>query len=235
MEGQNIQVNVPEGTKEIVIREGSAEILHEPVKVNIDGLITAPASFFIARETKIELLKSHVIVDRTNLKLSLVVDEDNHFGSNISGTLKYNKELADFGINKNKIYSLKGLTNILRIKRMYFDDREENTKTLDRLYNFEAKVTASIKDADNRKGNIDKQLKKDASSNVPAGFKLNIPIFEGQPASKMFIDVLADISDAQTKFWLESVDLIELEHDLANQIIDEQLKTFRDKIVILEV
>ena len=230
-----VKLNIAEGTQEIVLRQGNAEVLHEPLKVSVNGLINAPSTFFKVREGTFDLLKTHIIVNRNNQSLILVIDENNPFGSRISGQLKYNKELADFQINKEKMYSLKELTNLLRIKRMYFSDRNQNAKTLELLYAFEAKAITEIKDSDNRKGNSNKQLKKDTTSNVPGGFKLTIPIYEGQDAKTFFVDILADISEVQVKFWLESVDLIELEYDSANEIINKELEVFKDRIVILEV
>lgn len=230
---QEIKLNIAEGVSEVVIREGQALVLDPPVKVSVTGLITAPAEYFTKRKPQID--SSHIICDRNKRNITLITEEKNCKGTVISGHLKYNKELADFNINKNTMYGLKELTQLLRIKRMHFESKEEHRKTIEALNKFYAKIMIELKDSDDHKGNIEKSIKKQTESNSPLSFKLDIPIYEGQPKNKIFVDVLADVSDAQVKFWLESVDLIELEFDLRDKIIDAQLNKFGKDLVVLEV
>ena len=233
MADEKIQLNVAEGVSEIVYRTGTALPAVPPVKIAVNGLISAPAEFFVKR--KPEIKSSHVVVDRTQRKIILCVDESNYYGTLIAGTLKYNAELSEFNINKNKLYTLKELTQLLRTRRMYFPDKEEHSMAISALNKFYAKMMIELKDADDRKGNSEKSTKRETELNSPLSFKLDIAIYEGQPKSKLFVDVLVDISDSQAKFWLESVDLIELEFKLAEEVINTELEKFGNEIVILEV
>jgi hypothetical protein len=235
MADPKIEVNLQGNTSEIIYRSGTALQQQPPVKLRVNGLITAPADFFEKRGELVDPDKSHLIVDRRGLNITLNIDENDFYGTIISGTLEYNKELADFAINKNKLFSLKELTQLIRMKRMHFEDKEEHNKVIAALNKFFAKTITEVKDEDDRKGNIEKTIKKETQSNTPASFKLDIAIYEGQEKKKLFVDVLADVSDAQAKFWLESVDLVELEYNLANEIIDAQLKRFGGRLVALEV
>lgn len=230
-----IQLNITSESGDVVVRTGEALKLHPPQKLTISGLITSAADFFIMRKELINVKGSHVIVNREMRTITLVVDETNILKTDITGALRYNKELADFGINKTKMFTLKELTQLFRMKRMHFIDKAEHSKTLAELNKFFAKITTEIKDHDDRKGNSEKSIKKETETNSPLSFKLEISIYEGQPVKKIFVDVLADVSDAQAKFWLESVDLIELEHGLTNEIIDKEIERFNSELVVFEV
>lgn len=229
-----IKVIAVEGTKELVIREGEALPLKEPVKLVVSGLIDAPGAFFTARKPEADT--SNVIVSRKTRSIQLSVNESDNYGSKITGTLFYNKELLDFGINNNKIYGIKELAALLRMKRIHFQDRTEHATFLKSLNSFNARITTELKNADDRKGNVELLLKKETDLNgAVLNFTLDIAIFEGQPKSKLFVDVLADVSDASVKFWLESTDLVELQYELVDEIIDREIGVFDNGIVILEV
>jgi hypothetical protein len=227
-----IELKVTGNKLEIISRTGQALPEIPPKIVSVAGLITAPAEFYTKRP---KVVNTHLIVDRNNKKITLVEGETDPYGTVISGQLRYNKELAAFNINKDIKYSIKDLAQLIRLKRMHFEDKQAHAKALEALYKFNAKVTTEIRDEDNRKGTIDKQIKKEAVSNSPVEFKLDIAIYEGQPKQKLFVEVLADVSDAQVKFWLESTDLIELEYNQANEIIDAELERFDKNLVKLEV
>lgn len=116
----------------MIIRTGEAEKIYPPRKVNITGNIQAPSEYFNKRAHEIadKLHLTHVIVDIENLKISLIINETNEFAEYISGTLELFKDFVDFGINRQKKYGIQELYKMLKLKRAYFQRREDHATTL---------------------------------------------------------------------------------------------------------
>lgn len=233
MDEQKIQLSLTPGVSEVIIREGSALPVLPPIAITESGLITAPSEYFTKRN--LDITKSHVVSNRNQRSIKLVVNESDPYRTIITGTLRFNPELAAFSVNENKMFTLKELTNVLRTKRMYFDELDEYSLFLKSLNNFYAKTTAELKDADDRKGNSEKSIKRQTEIDTKLSFTLNIAVYEGQKKNKIFVDVLVDISDGSARFWLESIDLTELKYNLAEGIMNDELTKFGDQIVIIEV
>ena len=99
------------GVKEIIIRHGEAEILHEPVALDLQGQIDTPSRFVERRKDDLIRNKTHVIVNRREMKITLVSNEDNHFATFVTGRLIHNPDLAAFHINKDKSFTLQDWSN----------------------------------------------------------------------------------------------------------------------------
>jgi hypothetical protein len=235
MKDENININLPEGTKEVVVRHGQALPLDPPKKVIIGGLIDAPASFYQVRAGTFEEKQSHLLVDRENLTIKLIIDETNEKGTEVTGTLYLAEELKQFGINKN-VYTKKQFSDLLRLNRRYFAKREQYDKIIEQLANFNYSRQIEGENKNDNKGNtrllVDKKLKQ----NLESTFRLNIKLFEGQPKVTFDVEILVDVTDADTKFWLESIELNELLESKRDEIFTTQIEEFElSNIAIIEV
>src|SRR5690554_5017473 len=96
MQNEKLQINLGPGVNSasIEIREGKAkEVLPElaPIRTNLEGLLGAPAEFLRVRkldETQIDPMRTHVLVDRDQSKITLVTqDNDPYNRGSITGSL----------------------------------------------------------------------------------------------------------------------------------------------------
>lgn len=88
---------LPAGVGEIIIREGKAVELKEPVKVKIQGTIDAAARWLETRFDCIKEKSCHVIVNREQLTIALQCNENNHYGTLVVGSLTLSPEYKRFG------------------------------------------------------------------------------------------------------------------------------------------
>lgn len=111
MQNEKMVINLAPGQNEIILREGAAPKVLDPkapVKINIEGIITAPCEFLNKRINagQFEQKDCHIIVNREEIKISLVVNESDEYKRGVVvGKLQYHPKFIEFGINTGKVWS----------------------------------------------------------------------------------------------------------------------------------
>lgn len=229
--------NLPEGIGEIVFREGKAVELREPVKVAIAGTLDAPARWL---ETRMPLGlvnqgTNHVLVDREKLSIALQCNENNHYGSVISGKLIVSPEFSKFGINGGDYITNFEMADLFKMNRTCFENRQVAMKLVTELQNFKAKVDKDIEKADNNRGDRRLLINQAVQSNLPDNFNLHIPIFKGTKKQTINVEVYINPNDfACTLVSPEANDLLEELRDKEMNDVIERIKTICPNIVIIE-
>lgn len=245
MEGkeQKISINVEKGVSEVVIREGDAPKVLDPkapVKTKISGVIGTPLEYLQKRVNtgQFEQEKSHIIVNRENVSITLVINEDDEYKrGTIKGVLELHPKFKEFGINANKLWTPTELGMFFKMNRAFFPDRTENIKLVSELMNFTATVNNSIERSVNENGNRTDNFAQVVNSNLPASFVLNIPIFKGKSAEKLEIETFANVDGREISFVLLSPSANQTLEDIRDKAIDEQIeqiKAIAPKIAIIE-
>ncbi len=228
-----LKVIVENGIKELVIREGEAEILREPKIVTLKGTIGSPAEYF-AKRKDINPLKCNVVFSYINMKIVLVVEETDHFGTTVIGQAVLNPDLVKFGINSSKIWIKNDLKTFLKMNRAFFKESDEAMQIVANLEKFSAQVQAKIDDAADNRGNSKKGVEITVSTDLKMSFVLNIPIYIGQPKSTFTVEICFSVTDGGVTIWLESPELQEAIIKQRETLIDENLKPFRKDFVVIE-
>lgn len=218
---KNVEVKVETSEKEIIVREGAAANVYDPETVSVSGTIHAPADFAEKRKSKIEPLKTNVVADYTKKTIVLTVNEDSKFKTTITGTLDDFPELKDMSINGKKTFSHRELLDLIKFKGSYFKNKEQHVKLLTDLKNFDAKVNQEFQNANDFKGAQATKRIVDIKTNIGLEFILAIPVFTGGEVISFMVDICVDINNGGVIFWLESVEL----HDLQTKTIEEEFKT----------
>ena len=137
MDPEKLNINFAdgEGVKELIIREVDTVVedklpVLEPDKVEISGNITAIFAFlekrWDAEDAQVNHCRTHILVDRDNLMMTLVVNEtDKREKKTVVGTIQLSRQYTAFGINK-KLWESTDLGNFFRINRSYFEKKETN-------------------------------------------------------------------------------------------------------------
>jgi len=232
---QNIEVKVTAGPGTQTILLGDAQApLPNPKRVEIKGNIDAPARFYEKRRSEIEIKTAHVLVHREDpMYIGLFMDETNPINKEVIGELKFDLDLVQFQINANRLYTVKELANLLRLRRQFFRDTEQHAKTMKSLGEFSARTSIEFKEIDDRKGNTEILRKRASTVDLDFEFVLNIPIYKGFEPKTFRIEILADVTDGGVKLWLESIELAELVKTERDAIFAEQIKAL-DGFVIIE-
>lgn len=218
----------------MIIRTGEAEKIYPPRKVNISGNIQAPSEYFNKRAPQIadKLHLTHVVVDVENLTINLVINETSEFAEYVSGKLEHLKEFVDFGINRQKKYGIQELYKMLKLKRAYFQRREDHATILEQLRKFEAKTEIEFQSMNDFKGATAMKKIETCKTNLTYNFVLSIPIFKGFEAATFPVEIEFEPHDGGIICWLVSQDLAELEIKNRDEIMTKEIEQFKSVVVV---
>lgn len=246
MENEKLQINLGSGvTKaEVILREGQAIKELEPkapVKTNLSGVIGAPVEYLTKRvETgQFTQERSHLIVDREDIKLTLVINEDDEYNrGQINGTLEFHPKFVEFGINTGKVWTPTELGLFFKMNRAFFPDKSINMKLVTDLMNFSATVNNVIERSVKENGDRTDNFAQVVNSNLPASFTLDIPIFKGMDSETLEVETFAKVSGREVAFTLLSPGANQTLEEIRDKAIDaqlEQVKSIAPNIAIIEI
>ena len=214
------------GQLDVVIREGEALPLHEPVKVEVSGIIDSPARWL---ETRPELRqitnKCHVLVEREALVILLRINENAHYGTVIGGRMVLSETFKKFHINDGHTFTLKELATLFKMNRSFFETKQTAMELVALLQNFKGKVNKDLEASNDNRGNKKVSLNQAVESNLPEAFTLRLPIFKGMEAEDIVCEVYVDPDD-----W--SCQLISPDaNDIVERYRDEKINEVISRIV----
>lgn len=224
-----------EGTgdnKTLNILEGKYE--HPPKRkpLIIAGVLGCVVAFFQSKAESIQKEKVVVVVNIEEGIITGFTDYDNELTDKIQGSLEYAADIKEMQINKGKTYGLKELISLIKFKRIHFADQEEYKKLLASLMSFSAKIEMEIKKENDNRGNIDDSFVMRAKSNIKLDFVMDTPIFKGGEKKKFKVDIMFDVRDRATSFYLESYEFNDIEQEDRISLLQEQMEMLSDYTII---
>ena len=246
MENEKLQINLGHGVEkaEVVLREGQAVKELEPkapIKTDISGVIGSPLEYLKKRLSTGQFTeeRSHLIVDREYISLSLIINEDDDYQRGIvHGKLEFHPKFEEFGINTKKEWTPMELGLFFKMNRAFFPDRGANMKLVTDLMSFTATVNNKIERSVKENGDRTDNFAQVVNSNLPASFVLNIPIFKGMEAETLEVETFARVDGRAVVFVLISPGANQTLEEIRNKTIDaqlEQIKVIAPKLAIIEV
>jgi hypothetical protein len=240
-DNQPIVVNLPEGQNTLTLLQGKApEQLDQkaPVKLEISGTIEAPLEFLKLRVGDINQHKAHIFVNRDNLAIRLVFNEDDPYTiGNVAGMLRLSKIFEKFGINTGKQWEPEELGQFMKLNRTYFVSREENMNVVNALKTFDAKVNQTVQRETKENGNKAFTFRQAVDSNIPESFKLRLPILSGGQPIEIDVETYASIDGAHVTVALQSPGANDIVESVRQNYMTEmvgQLREVAPEIVIIE-
>lgn len=247
MQNEKMQINLGAGTTqaEVIVREGSAKKELEPkapVKINLSGVIGAPAEFLAKRITESDQInpkRCHVIVNREKLSIRLVTNEhDEYTRGEVEGTLSLHPKFEEFGINdRRKTWKPSELGQFFKMNRSFFPNREENMKLVSDLKNFTATVNSTMDRQTKENGSMKMSYGQVVNSNLPEAFTLELPIFKGVTPTTLQVEVYATIDGSDVFLQLFSPAANQVIEEMRDQAINEEVAKIRElspEIAIIE-
>jgi len=232
-----VDLKLPEGTKEIVIREGVAPVVQLPAAIFISGIISSPADWYEGKkENGLVYDSSNVHVIHDIDERSLLIRTSEHFSSGsvtVKGLLITSSELNEFCINNtHKTFGPKELARFLKMNRSHFVDREKCMNIVSSLNQLKLKVEREIEDGNDFRGNKSVKFEQTVKSELSLSFNLSMPIFKGYDSKSFEVEILFDVTDGGIRLWLESVELKEIIDTWSKEIISNVLKRLQPLTVI---
>lgn len=234
-EKEGVKVVLPEGTKEITIRDGKAIDPKEKARVILVGTIEAPRKF--AEKRTIEKTKALVIIDdqQGNSTITLITDEhgelDNAGNSSdkITGKIETHQALKDLPINNDKNMSLDDFRTWVRKNAQAFASFDEHKALTANLVKFTGTVQKIIKGEKDTRGNSLVMDETTLKSDLKESFCVGVPILKGGPKESFVVDICMSAHGNGVSFWLESNDLKKLMDERITAKINEEKKYFEDE------
>ena len=230
------EANSVNGAREIIIRQGEALPVREPEQVRISGTIDAPARWAENRKEIIQQRSTHMIVNRQNMCILLVEDENSRYGSNIEGKMTLSDKFNEFGINSGKYITNFEMADLFKMNRSFFDTKTVCMELVSKLKNLKANVNKQIELSNNDRGNRRELVDQVVLHNIPESFKLSLPIFNGTEPQEVEVEINVDADDLScTLISPHAKDLIErMRNEKIDEVIERVKKACPD-IVIIEV
>jgi hypothetical protein len=240
---ENLHLKVEGASGEITFRHGDALPPVAPKKIVISGDIKTVSSYLKKRAglgdkrnpglQGVVTERTLVTVDKEKLTILLQLDPENAYGTEVTAKLEMEPELLKFKIETGEKFTQQQLIKLLKYGKRWFADLAAHEALLLAYMKLDVKVTADLKnDAPDGRGNRFNSFEKKVTSNIPEDFILNMPIFKGQEYKKFRVEIGLDSTDGSTKFWLESVELMELIQLESEAILKKELESCSDYVVI---
>ena len=225
------------GQLDVVIREGEALPLHEPVKVNIVGVLNSPARWLEKRQELQQITnKCHVTVDREGLKILLQINENAHYGTRIEGRLMLTETFKKFHINDGHSFTLKDLATLFKMNRSFFESKQIAMELVTLLQNFKGKVNKDLEASTDNRGNKKVDFVQAVESNLPEAFTLHLPIFKGLEAEDVECEVYVDPDDWSCQLISpDANDIVERYRDEAFQEVIDGIEENLPGVAIIEI
>lgn len=217
---------IENGISTVVLLEGQAPEQYNPKSVDIQGQITTPALFIAGKGENFDKAKSHCIVYKDKGIIDLFLNEQSvtemYF---VQGKLRVAREYDRLNINQDKAYDPVKLGQALKMRRSIFPDKVQHAEICSTLFNLNAKVTQTVRDFTDQRGNEESQFKQAVHANIPESFTINIPLVQGEPAEEIRVSIiLQSTSGRDIKCYLESIDAQEKIDEILETRIDEEVK-----------
>ena len=214
-------------TAKLEIREGAALPLKEPTQVLIVGIINTILLWLQKRVSEITQKTCYILVDKFRLTMTLIVDETSFYKTTIVSKLELSDEYKAFGINNDeKTWECFKLADFIKMNRSFFQDRLTAMNVVTELRNFKAKIATEMDKFKDDRANKEFRLKQTVESNLPVDLKVKIPVFKGQPAISLTLEISIDTDDYGCSFICpEATDFI---HEQTDAIFDEQIKQIQE-------
>lgn len=220
----------------VILREGVAPEVHEPEIVVISGTIKAPGIWAKKRKSQIDPLKSHLLFDKEKGQIRLNINETDHFGTQITGSLKKAKWLEVLGINdEKKKYRPSELGDLLKKHKFLFTSFDLHATVVSGLKQFEGTIEKKLKNNDDNRGNLSVAIEQTVKSSIPESFKVKFPLFVGYPDVEVETFIFIEASQGSPICSLVSYDLYDIIEQKKNEIFDAELDAISELIPELPV
>jgi len=228
---KNYDIIVPEGTKDLTIREGAAIHPKElaPPSIKIKGSLQAPFNFLSGKPTLAKDVENiHMLIDLEKGKLELNIKDQDPFTAHcITGELTKFAALATFKINTDQRWTPQDFMKFIRTVKVFFAEKTEVDQLITSFMKWRAKVETEVKNFNDNAGNSLTSLEKKVSDiELKTKFLLNIPIYKGYQNVKFVVDIGLEPKNSGVDLFLYSDELYEQEILQRNTIMADELAKF---------
>jgi hypothetical protein len=229
------KLEAKDGVITIVHRTDAERTVHGRTAVTLNGTIQSPGNFITVRKEQEAFDRSYVEFSYENRYIRLTTKERcETLGHVIEGKLIVNPKIKELGFNAGTKFGAKELMRHLKFNRAYFADKEQNMSVVANLANFNAQATKQIDIQGDDRGNAKNNFEVKVDTNCRLDFNICMPIFIGQPKKTFKVEIMFEVREKHVEFWLESIELAELQVADCEAIINAELERIPEAIVRIQ-
>lgn len=232
---EKIEINVSEGQKELIIREGLAAPIRMPNGWSKECQLKSVSDFYTKRKESISADNAllQVNYDTCTVKLTIkdCLSEEQIV---LTGKLTENKDIVDLGINRTKTFNEQELETAFRKRPHLFRNVETYDAFMKSLRNFQVQVNSEIKKENDRNGNVAANAKVVATHNLEKEVQLMLSPFRGLAAGTYTVKIYVDVTKGDVQFYLECVDLMLNQEVMKREAIDEVVSDLKELPLLVE-
>ena len=222
--------------EKLEVREGKALELFNPEIVEINGILNAPLRYIEKRVYTLNQLQCHILVNRDKMSITLVINEKDHFGDIIRGTLELSPDFERFGINTGEYRTTLEMAEFIKMNRAFFENRSEAMNLVYQLRKFKAKVDKEV-EAEYQPNKGDKRvlIQQVVDSNIPESFNVLLPLFKGYSKQNIEVETYFNPDDMTCTLVSPGANesIIDFKDEAINEVL-EKIKELASEIVIIE-
>ena len=181
-------------------------------------------------------LRCHILVDRDKMSITLVINEKDHFGDIIRGTLELSPDFERFGINTGEYRTTLEMAEFIKMNRAFFENRSEAMNLVYQLRKFKAKVDKEV-EAEYQPNKGDKRvlIQQVVDSNIPESFNVLLPLFKGYSKQNIEVETYFNPDDMTCTLVSPGANesIIDFKDEAINEVL-EKIKELASEIVIIE-
>ena len=240
------KINITANGDKINILHGELPKPINPKAQEINGTIDAPSEFWkkrIMAVSKVDPYGSdginyrpdvcYVEFDYGKNTIKLVVNAAHPGEVIVNGSFILNGLFASLNINTGEPYSNPNeLLAIVRYKSNIFETIALHAELLKNLRNFTAKAKKNFEQWSDQKGNTGTSKSIELIEFTPLAFEIHVPIFNGEPKSKIKVEVEIEERNGSLVFFLVSTELPRLIEDYKEAKFTKLKEDF-EKIAII--
>lgn len=231
----NEQILINPSGKELEIRTGAAAPIEKVLSVTLEGTIGSVLDFASKRDSLITKEFAHVIINRKQMSVKLVVGERREWKRyTVSGKMILHEYLTDLGINESKQYYISDLIRVFKLNRRYFATRADHIAMLDKLMSFSAKIETEIVAKNDLKGSAANSIISKITHDIPLSFKMHIPVFEGEKKDTFDVTVEVYHENGHVVCSLVSVELAEAIEKTVEETMEKVKTELKDYVQIIQ-
>lgn len=228
METNQIKVNIENGVKEVIFRQGKAPEVHIPNGMNLTDLTISAVHEYLKKDgiNPEEIKNSYVLFSYEDryIELNFALRREN--SDIICGIIQLHPDLEKFEINKGKRYSPYQLADFIRMNRHYFETKDIAMKLESSLRKFTTEVDKKLEASDDKRANIKSSIVQNVKTSIPESFNIKIPVFIG--TGPITVNIEVDINSDDLSCSLMSPDLKSLIETESIAIINIELQQIRE-------
>jgi hypothetical protein len=226
---EKITLQPKDGVSEMIIREGTALEIKPPQPVEFKGTFDGVIEWWKNRSVGAKrsfVSNSRLEYSKNDMTIKLYVDENNHYQDKLTGIIKMNKDLEEFGINKDKQWTIEAFSKYIRLKKYLFADKDSHAVLLSRLNSFKANVEAELINEKDNRGNAKVSAQRSIKTDLPEKFSLLLAPYVGYEKIQFDVELCVDGSSSGVVIWLLSNEMVESLQKLQDSIFEKTLPQF---------